>query len=145
MKRIRRLFILPIAALLAAAFPVAALADLRSVTDISEQRMYVVQGGEIVHVWRVSTAGQPGCSTPAGRYRPTRLERTWYSSKYDWAPMPYAIFFHGGYAIHGTTEVSKLGRPASHGCIRLSVPNARTLFNLVRSHGRANTWIIVRR
>lgn len=133
------------AAFLVAGFSGVALADLRAVTDISEQRMYVVQNGNITDVWRVSTAGQPGCRTPVGRYRPIRLERTWYSSRYDGAPMPHAIFFLGGYAIHGTTETSKLGSPASHGCIRLSRPNARKLFNLVRSYGRANTWIIVRR
>jgi len=133
------------AACLMVSLPAPALADLRAVIDISEQRMYVVQDGRIAHVWSVSTAGQPGHRTPLGRYRPIRLERTWYSTIYDWAPMPYAIFFRGGYAVHGTTEVSKLGRPASHGCVRLSRQNARTLFNLVLAYGRANSWIIVRR
>jgi lipoprotein-anchoring transpeptidase ErfK/SrfK len=113
------------AAFVVAAFSGVALADLRAVTDISEQRMYVVQDGNITDVWRVSTAGQPDCRTPVGRFRPIRLERTWYSSRYNGAPMPHAIFFRGGYAIHGTTETSKLGRPASHGCIRLSRPNVR--------------------
>jgi lipoprotein-anchoring transpeptidase ErfK/SrfK len=120
------------------------MADLRTVIDISEQRMYVVQDRQITRAWRVSTAGEPGCRTPVGRYRPLRLKRTWYSSRYDGAPMPYSIFFLNGYAIHGTTEVKKLGRPASHGCVRLARQNARSLFNLVRAYGMKNTWIIVR-
>jgi lipoprotein-anchoring transpeptidase ErfK/SrfK len=106
--------------------------------------MYVVQDRQIAYVWRVSTA-RPGCRTPISRYRPIRLERIWYSSKYEAAPMPCSIFFHNGYAIHGTVGVKKLGRPVSHGCVRLTRQNARTLFNLVRAYGRNNTWIIVRR
>jgi hypothetical protein len=79
----------------------------------------------------VST-GRWGYSTPNGSYRPQRLERKWFSRKYDMSPMPYSIFFDGGYAIHGSYEVSRLGRPASHGCIRLSPSNASVLFALVK-------------
>ncbi|MGC1773513.1 MAG: L,D-transpeptidase, partial [Pseudolabrys sp.] len=43
-----------------------------------------------------------------------------------------SIFFNEGYAIHGSYEVSRLGRPASHGCIRLSPSNAAVLFALVK-------------
>jgi lipoprotein-anchoring transpeptidase ErfK/SrfK len=56
----------------------------------------------------------------------------WYSRKYDMSPMPNSIFFLGGYAIHGTGYVNGLGRPASHGCVRLAPGNAAALFNLVR-------------
>jgi len=56
-----------------------------------------------------------------------------YSKKYDNAPMPYSIFFTGGYAIHGTPHVGNLGRPASHGCVRLSPANARTLYGIVKN------------
>jgi len=48
-----------------------------------------------------------GYRTPNGSYRPERLERQWYSRKYDWSPMPHSIFFSGGYAIHGSYEVSR--------------------------------------
>src|ERR1039457_1014259 len=61
-----------------------------------------------------------------------RLARKWFSRKYDWSPMPYSIFFDGGYAIHGSYEISHLGRPASHGCIRLHPQNAALLFALVK-------------
>ena len=67
----------------------------------------------------------------------------WHSRKYDWSPMPYSIFFRGGYAIHGTGYVKQLGRPASHGCVRLNTANAATLYSLVNQVGRGNTRIVV--
>jgi hypothetical protein len=66
-----------------------------------------------------------------------------YSQTYDLAPMPHSIFFHGGYAIHGTNEVSRLGRTASHGCIRLAPGNAAALFGLVQRHSMAATRIVI--
>jgi hypothetical protein len=56
--------------------------------------------------------------------------------------MPYSIFFDGGYAIHGSYEISHLGRPASHGCIRLHPENAAVLFELVKAHVN-DTQIVV--
>ncbi len=58
-----------------------------------------------------------------------------YSRKYHMSPMPYSIFFAGGYAIHGTYATAYLGRPASHGCVRLSPENAATLFHMVQAEG----------
>ena len=78
--------------------------------------------------------GALGYSTPNGSYRPERLARKWFSRKYDWSPMPYSIFFDGGYAIHGSYEIARLGRPASHGCIRLHPQNAAILFALIKEH-----------
>jgi lipoprotein-anchoring transpeptidase ErfK/SrfK len=97
----------------------------------------------VLHNWIVSTARR-GYRTPIGTFRPLRLERVWYSTVYDNAPMPYSVFFHRGYAIHGTTEISKLGRPVSHGCVRLHPDNARMLFELIRRYGRSATTIVVR-
>ena len=90
--------------------------------------------------WPVSTARR-GYRTPVGNYRPQLLARMHYSRLYDYTPMPYSIFFRRGYAIHGTTEIRNLGRPVSHGCVRLSPENARLLFELVQSHGPGNTTI----
>ncbi|MGZ9089723.1 MAG: L,D-transpeptidase, partial [Rhodoplanes sp.] len=59
----------------------------------------------------------------------------WFWRAYYNSPMPHSIFFHGGYAIHGSYEISRLGGPASHGCIRLHPSNAATLFSLVRRYG----------
>jgi hypothetical protein len=107
----------------------------------STQRLSVAVDGDQRYVWPVSTA-RAGYATPNGSYRPERLERKWYSRKYDWSPMPYSIFFDGGYAIHGSYEISHLGRPASHGCIRLHPKHAAVLFSLVREN-RGDTRIIV--
>lgn len=117
--------------------------DLLVTIDISAQTMSVRVDGVTEHRWAVST-GRKGYPTPKGTYRPVRLERMWYSTKYDNAPMPHSIFFRGGYAIHGTTEVRNLGRPASHGCVRLAPANAAVLYSLVRQIGRDNTIIRVR-
>jgi lipoprotein-anchoring transpeptidase ErfK/SrfK len=59
--------------------------------------------------------------------------------------MPNSIFFLGGYAIHGTNAVGKLGRPVSHGCVRLAPGNAAKLFSMVKKYGSGNTRIVVTR
>jgi len=102
--------------------------------------MAVRVNGRLRHRWAVSTARR-GYRTPVGVYRPYYLKRMHYSSKYDWAPMPYSIFFLGGYAIHGTTEIRNLRRPVSHGCVRLHPDHAKTLYYLVKKHGNAKTRI----
>ncbi len=99
--------------------------------DKSAQRLSVMVNGTERYEWPVSTARR-GYLTPNGTYRPQRLERKWFSRKYDWSPMPYSIFFHDGYAIHGSYEISHLGAPASHGCIRLHPEHAAILFALVK-------------
>jgi len=110
--------------------------------DKSQQRMIVVVDGVPRYAWDVST-GRANFSTPTGVFTPQRLERTWFSRKYYDSPMPYSIFFHRGYAIHGSYEISRLGGPASHGCIRLHPQHAATLFALVRSAGPSATTIVV--
>ena len=90
-----------------------------------------VQSDQGDYTWRVSTA-RSGYATPRGVYRSQRLEKMHYSRKYDMSPMPHSIFFKGGYAIHGTGAVGALGRPASHGCVRLSKANAAQLYAMVQ-------------
>ena len=84
---------------------------------------------------RAKETARRGYETPAGSYYVQRMERMWHSRKYHGAPMPHALFFAGGIAIHATSAVGQLGRPASHGCVRLSPKNARALFELVGQHG----------
>jgi lipoprotein-anchoring transpeptidase ErfK/SrfK len=120
----------------------SAWAGLVARVDISRQTMTVSENGVVAYSWKVSTAGR-GYRTPRGSYRPTRMHTMWYSRKYDNSPMPHSIFFRGGYAIHGTDRIKSLGRPASHGCVRLHPRNARALFRLVKAHGAGNTRIIV--
>jgi lipoprotein-anchoring transpeptidase ErfK/SrfK len=118
---------------------VEAKADVYITISKSNQEM-VVQTPEAVYVWDVST-GRKGFTTPSGQFKPYLLKTIHYSSKYNNAQMPHSIFFHGGYAIHATNEVKKLGRPASHGCIRLHPQNARWLYQAVNQYGKDNTYI----
>src|SRR5215469_10040014 len=97
----------------------------------SRQMMYVYVDGVLERAWPVSTA-RGGYSTPSGTYRPTAFDRFHRSSKYHNSPMPYSIFFQAAYSIHGSYDVGHLGRPASHGCIRLDPENASELYGLVR-------------
>lgn len=122
--------------------PSSAFAKVNVQIDISSQTMRVYVNGFHHYSWYVST-GRRGYDTPTGRYRPKRLEVKWYSTKYDYAPMPYSVFFKGGYAIHGTGDIKRLGRRASHGCVRLSPSNAAKLFGLVRRYGMNNTVISI--
>lgn len=110
--------------------------------DISSQTMSVSVNGWPYASWRVSTA-RSGYWTPRGAFRPYLLKRMHYSRKYDNSPMPHSIFFLGGYAIHGTGYVRSLGRPASHGCIRLAPGNAARLYSLVRQYGKSGTRITI--
>ncbi len=110
--------------------------------DISEQRMQVFVNGWPRYSWPVSTA-RNGYITPVGNYKAQRLAEMWYSRKYDNSPMPHSIFFKGGYAIHGTGYIKNLGKPASHGCVRLHPDNATTLFSLVKDKGMENMQVEV--
>lgn len=121
-----------------------AAARLVAKVDISQQTMTVIKNGRVIRRWPVSTGRRP-YRTPIGSFRPTRMHVYWESRKYYRSPMPHSIFFRGGYAIHGTNEVKRLGRPASHGCIRLHRAHARELFRLVKRIGRSRTRIIVQR
>ncbi|MEA2838672.1 MAG: hypothetical protein QOF41_2 [Methylobacteriaceae bacterium] len=101
--------------------------------DLSSQRMQVTSSSGSYN-WAVSTA-RSGYSTPRGSYAPTSLQRMHYSRKYDMSPMPHSIFFRGGYAIHGSYATRSLGRPASHGCVRLAPGNAARLYSMVQAEG----------
>ena len=58
--------------------------------------------------------------------------------------MPHAIFFmKDGHAIHGSYEVKTLGKPVSHGCVRISPKNAATLYALVKKNGLTNTQVVL--
>ncbi len=88
--------------LLTAAFPLAnAAAAVDVAIDLTRQKMHV-RGPGGTYDWPISSA-RSGFTTPGGSYAPVRLERMHYSHKYHMSPMPYSIFFRGGYAIHGTS------------------------------------------
>jgi lipoprotein-anchoring transpeptidase ErfK/SrfK len=103
-----------------------------NITISKSHQMMQVDSDSGSYQWPVSTA-RKGYYTPTGTFRPYSLQPMHYSKKYDNAPMPNSIFFSGGYAIHATPHVGNLGRPASHGCVRLSPTNARTLYGIVKN------------
>ena len=114
--------------------------------SISQQKMFLAvtngRGQTTNYVWTVST-GRNGFETPTGQYQPTWLSKDHKSAQYEDAPMPFAVFFTGGYAVHATEAVSQLGKPASHGCVRLAPENAEAFFDFVETYGKFNTKIIV--
>ena len=121
-------------------------APLLIAVDKHDQRMVVTVDGQPGFKWRVST-GARGYATPSGRYKMSWLDERHKSKQYSDAPMPYAIFFDEGKAIHGFA--GSVGGPASHGCVRLSTGNAKTLFRLVEEQQgfagfKYDTTIIVR-
>ena len=124
--------------------PAAFAATLTANISISTQTMTVVHRGTVIGRWPVSTARR-GKVTPTGSWSAKWLSRHHQSSRYNNAPMPYSIFYNGNYAVHGTYQTKRLGRPASSGCVRLSPAHAAKLFSLAKAEGLANTRIIVRK
>ena len=115
---------------------------LIAAVNLSTQRMTIKIDGVVQSVWKISS-GKGGYSTPRGTYTPYRMHTMWRSRKYNNAKMPHSVFYSGGFAVHATYATRQLGRPASHGCIRLSPANARTFFNLVKKYGRHATRIAI--
>jgi len=130
----------------AAAIAMSALAVMPARADIvvridkSVQRMAVSIDGARRYNWPVST-GRSGYGTPSGVFHPQSMARHYFSRKYYNSPMPHAIFFYYGFAIHGTNDISRLGGPASHGCVRLHPSHAAALYALVQRNGARNTRI----
>jgi hypothetical protein len=121
----------------------AAQAKVAITVDKDNQRMTVAVDGVERYHWPVSS-GLPSYETPSGSFRAFRMEEDHFSKEFDDAPMPHSIFFTKiGHAIHGTDSVSRLGNPASHGCVRLSRANAATLYALVQEQGVLNTTVML--
>ncbi len=119
----------------------AAQAHVDITVDKNNQMMTVAVDGVERYHWPVST-GIPSYETPNGTFRTFRMEADHFSKEFDDAPMPHSIFFTKiGHAIHGTDSESRLGTPASHGCVRLSKANAATLYALVQEQGVLNTTV----
>jgi len=114
--------------------------QLTAQIDLSKQQMKIFKGDNLLYKWRVSTARR-GYVTPIGSYQPQYLEKMHYSRRYHNSLMPHSIFFKGNFAIHGTNSIRKLGRRASHGCVRLHPKNAKRLYSLIQQHGKKNTLI----
>ena len=139
----RRIVFAAVCAVLALSAASRAEANVLVRVDRATQTMDVTVDGASLYRWPVST-GRRGFGTRGGTFRPQRMAPRWFSTVYYNAPMPHAIFFHGGYAIHGSYDIARLGGPASHGCIRLHPSAAATLFGIIQREGMHNTTIVVR-
>jgi lipoprotein-anchoring transpeptidase ErfK/SrfK len=139
--RIVSLIAASIMSLFLALAPAHAQGKVSATISIAKQTMVVKVDGEIVGVYRVST-GRKGFATPRGSYGVKRMHSRYFSRKYDNAPMHFAVFFRGGYAVHATNQVAALGRPASHGCVRLAPGNAKKFFALVKQNRGARITIV---
>lgn len=139
--RLHRLAFTFVAALAALTVTSTARANIMIIIDKSAQKMTVTVDGQERYTWPVST-GRDGYDTPSGEFQPFRMERDHFSREWDDAPMPNSVFFTKvGHAIHGTFETRNLGRPVSHGCVRLAPQNAATLYALVKDEGLFNTRV----
>ena len=123
-------------------FSTTAVADYHVVVSKRHLTLSIYEDGDLLDVWPVSTARR-GYYTPSGTFYPYSYQPMHYSKKYDNAPMPHSIFFSGGYAIHATPHTGNLGRPASHGCVRLSPSHAATLYGIVKNDREGTTIRIV--
>ncbi len=95
----------------------------------ADQAVFYLSGGELRDVFVCST-GLPEYDLKAGSYSVYLKQKKHWSRKWEvW--MPHSMFFHEGYAIHATTVIRRLGRPASHGCIRLHPRDAEKLYKEV--------------
>ena len=122
------------------AFGQVARANILINVDKTTQRMTVTVDGELRYTWPVST-GRAGYDTPSGTFWVLAKDKDHRSKEYDDAPMPYSIFFTtAGNAVHGTNHRG-LGQPLSHGCVRLSVKNAATLWDLVSKEALYSTVV----
>jgi len=140
--RIRRLAVVLAAGIAALEFHAAHAAVLIHV-DKAAQTMTVLVDGQERYIWKVST-GMAAYDTPDGQFQAFRMERDHFSREWDDAPMPYSIFFtQEGHAIHGSYDIKHIGRPASHGCVRLAKENAAVLFDLVKEQGLKNTRVVL--
>lgn len=119
--------------------------------NLTQQRMYLYENGKLLDTFKVSTGDRRHKTPIMDRRFGGRLYRKYTSRKFPGGDymglgnMPYVVFIKGGYAIHGTTpgNFAKLGKVASHGCIRLHPDHAKIFYDLIKKAGAANTWISV--
>jgi L,D-transpeptidase catalytic domain len=126
----------------AAPKPAPPTITLQAKVDLTSQRVTILEHDKVKFSWAISS-GARGYETPTGTFKPGWMAKTWFSKQYDNAPMPHAVFFNGGIAMHATQATGALGRPASHGCIRQAPANAATFYGLVAKHGLVHTRISV--
>jgi lipoprotein-anchoring transpeptidase ErfK/SrfK len=114
--------------------PLNPTGDLIEVS-IAKQRLTAWHDGRVVYRFKIST-GRPGYETPTGHYKViVKISNAWSRKWSVW--MPWAMNWHDNYFIHQLPHkdgssvnigASRLGHPDSHGCVRVGLGNAETLF-----------------
>ena len=101
---------------------------------LSQQALVAYEGDRPVFATLVST-GKPGHETPTGLYRiqskhvsTTMDDDASEDGAYSIEDVPWTMYFHGNYALHGAFWHYTFGRVRSHGCVNLSPADARWLF-----------------
>lgn len=98
--------------------------------DVSRQRLVAYEGDSAVFDTTVST-GKASTPTVLGRFAigSKSTSRRMTGPGYDLPNVPWVMYFHGSFAIHGTYWHNDFGTPASHGCVNVRIPDAQWLFN----------------
>ncbi len=120
-----------------------AQAGLVAEVDLSSQKMRIFVDGKRKYTWRVST-GKKGFTTPTGSFTPYNMKKLVVSKKWKMT-LPHTIWINGSIAVHGTFLTKKLGRVASHGCIRLAPKNAEKFYAMVKEYGMWFTTVTVKK
>ena len=100
--------------------------------DISRQVLALIDGGKVVATYHTST-GAPATPTVIGSFR-VYLKTPGTNAK----GMVHSSYFIRGYAIHGYVDVPAFN--ASHGCLRIPIPDALRVYNWLRHGDRVITY-----
>lgn len=104
--------------------------------SLASQKLWAYEGGRVINEMLISS-GIAKYPTPTGDYYiqakivSTRMKHEYgpnHPDNYDIPNVPYAMPFDGGYTIHGAFWHNNFGYPMSHGCVNLSVPDSKWLF-----------------
>jgi len=98
--------------------------------DLSDQMVYAYEGDTLVNSFLVST-GTSRTPTVTGRFKVYIRLRSgnMRGPGYFLPDVPYIMYFHKSYGLHGTYWHSNFGTPMSHGCVNLSIADAAWLYN----------------
>jgi lipoprotein-anchoring transpeptidase ErfK/SrfK len=112
-----------------AAQPAKATAQRWIEVRLATQQLIAWENGRVVMNTAISS-GTRATPTVRGNFRIGRkFEKIrMRGADYDLPNVPYAMFFHADYAIHGTYWHTSFGRPMSHGCVNMPTDKARWLY-----------------
>jgi len=97
--------------------------------DLTHQMVYAYEGDTLVNSFLVSTGAAP-YRTVTGSYAvyERHIKGNMWGPGYFLPDVPYIMYFHKGYALHGAYWHTNFGTPMSHGCVNLSIPDAEWLY-----------------